>query len=91
MLSAVRSRGIRMKETTRTGASAIRMMGRTTFEEMAVNADAEQLKLMEEQIVQVDEQDEIVGPISKKDGTAGTVLFAFLCTVPIRDFFINVI
>ncbi|CAI5724779.1 unnamed protein product [Hyaloperonospora brassicae] len=67
MLSAVRSRGIRMNETTRTGASATRMLSRVTFEEMAVNADAEQLKLMEEQIVQVDEQDEIVGPISKKD------------------------
>ena len=58
----------------RSGASVIRTLGRATFEEITEKADAEQLELMKEQIVQVNEQDKMVGPISKKNGKAGTVL-----------------
>lgn len=43
--------------------------GRVTFEQLTAGADAEQLEFMKEQIVQVDELDNVVGPISKKDGT----------------------
>lgn len=49
--------------------SAFSSAGRVTFEELTAGADAEQLEFMKEQVVQVDELDNVVGPISKKDGT----------------------
>ncbi|RLN97928.1 hypothetical protein BBJ28_00013335 [Nothophytophthora sp. Chile5] len=45
------------------------MKGRVGFEELTADADAEQLQFMKEEIVQVDETDAVLGPISKKDGT----------------------
>ncbi|KAF4317149.1 hypothetical protein BBO99_00007829 [Phytophthora kernoviae] len=51
----------------RGSAAAFSSAGRVTFEELTAGADAEQLQFMKEQIVQVDEKDAVLGPISKKD------------------------
>uniref|UniRef100_A0AAV1VNB1 isopentenyl-diphosphate Delta-isomerase n=1 Tax=Peronospora matthiolae TaxID=2874970 RepID=A0AAV1VNB1_9STRA len=66
-MTTVRSHGTLMGRTMYSGASAIRTLGRATFEEITDKADSEQLELMKEQIVQVNEQDKVVGPISKKN------------------------
>ncbi|CCI48049.1 unnamed protein product [Albugo candida] len=42
-------------------------MIRSSFDEVIGNADTTQLQLMKEMCIQVDEKDNIIGPISKKD------------------------
>lgn len=49
-------------------SSGARQSSRTTFEALTAGADAEQLEFMKEMIVQVDEHDTVLGPITKKDG-----------------------
>ncbi|RHY17500.1 hypothetical protein DYB32_010508 [Aphanomyces invadans] len=39
----------------------------TSYDSVIASADEVQVKLMEEMVIQVDEQDNVVGPISKKD------------------------
>ncbi|KAJ8571208.1 hypothetical protein ON010_g5625 [Phytophthora cinnamomi] len=68
VLANVRAGGALVGAAVRSGTAAFSTAGRLTFEELTAGADAEQLEFMKEQIVQVDEQDNIVGPISKKDG-----------------------
>ncbi|EEY66594.1 isopentenyl pyrophosphate:dimethyllallyl pyrophosphate isomerase, putative [Phytophthora infestans T30-4] len=67
VLANVRAGGAMIGAAVRSGAAAFSSAGRVTFEELTAGADAEQLQFMKEQIVQVDEQDNVVGPISKKD------------------------
>ncbi|ETP51117.1 isopentenyl-diphosphate delta-isomerase [Phytophthora nicotianae P10297] len=67
VLANVRAGGALMGAAVRNSAAAFSSAGRVTFEELTAGADAEQLQFMKEQIVQVDEQDNVVGPISKKD------------------------
>lgn len=52
---------------TATGSGA-RLSTRVGFEELTAGADPEQLEFMKEMIVQVDERDNVLGPITKKDG-----------------------
>ncbi|KAI9917668.1 hypothetical protein PsorP6_012401 [Peronosclerospora sorghi] len=51
----------------RRGAAAFSSAGRMAFDELTAGADADQLEFMKEQVVQVDELDNVIGPISKKD------------------------
>uniref|UniRef100_H3GV87 isopentenyl-diphosphate Delta-isomerase n=1 Tax=Phytophthora ramorum TaxID=164328 RepID=H3GV87_PHYRM len=67
VLANARAGGALMGAAVRSGAAAFGTAGRVTFEELTAGADAEQLEFMKEQIVQVDEQDAVQGPISKKD------------------------
>jgi hypothetical protein len=41
---------------------------RATFEDLTAGADDEQLAFMKEMIIQVDEADNVIGPVTKKDG-----------------------
>ena len=71
MLANLRARNNTLVEAAkRNSVTTFRMAGRLTFDEATAGADAKQLEFMKEQIVQVNEQDYIVGPISKKDGRA---------------------
>lgn len=56
-----------LARAVRSNKMAFSSLSRMTFEDLTVGANAEQLHLMKEKIVQVDEQDNVVGPISKKD------------------------
>ncbi|KAE8979640.1 hypothetical protein PR003_g25399 [Phytophthora rubi] len=67
VLANVRAGGALVGAAVRNGAAAFSSAGRVTFEELTAGADAEQLEFMKEQVVQVDELDNVVGPISKKD------------------------
>ncbi|POM71381.1 Isopentenyl-diphosphate delta-isomerase [Phytophthora palmivora] len=67
VLANVRAGGALMGAAVRNGTAALSTAGRVTFEELTAGADVEQLEFMKEQIVQVNEQDSVVGPISKKD------------------------
>lgn len=40
---------------------------RLAFEELTAGADEEQLEFMKEMVIQVDERDRVLGPITKKD------------------------
>lgn len=46
-----------------------------TYEELTAEADQEQLEFMKEMVIQVDEQDNVVGPLSKKDGACACACF----------------
>lgn len=48
--------------------TSVANMMRSSFDEVIGNADTTQLQLMKEMCIQVDEKDNIIGPISKKDG-----------------------
>jgi hypothetical protein len=39
----------------------------SAYEQVTAGADVEQLEFMKEMIIQVDEQDNVIGPITKKD------------------------
>ncbi|CAI5710831.1 unnamed protein product [Peronospora destructor] len=67
MLANLRAGNALAEAAVRNSAAAFCMAGRMTFDEVTAGADAKQLDFMNEQIVQVDEQDYVVGPISKKD------------------------
>ncbi|KAF1336543.1 Isopentenyl-diphosphate delta-isomerase, partial [Globisporangium splendens] len=65
-----------LRSATTRFASARRQMGRMSstataarrnFEDLTAGADAEQLEFMKEMVIQVDEQDRVLGPITKKD------------------------
>lgn len=49
-------------------STSVANMMRSSFDEVIGNADTTQLQLMKEMCIQVDEKDNIIGPISKKDG-----------------------
>jgi hypothetical protein len=80
VLTSVRAGGALVCAAMRNGAAAFSTAARVTFEELTAGADAEQLQFMKEQIVQVDERDNVVGPISKKDGKSSRP-----CTCSMRD------
>jgi len=58
--------------TCKMAAAGVRRFGsgarRMQFEELTAGADGSQLEFMKERIIQVDTRDQVVGPISKKDG-----------------------
>ncbi|RMX65655.1 hypothetical protein DD238_006933 [Peronospora effusa] len=67
VLAKLRAGNALVEAAVRNSTAAFSMAGRVTFDEVTAGADVKQLEFMKEQIVQVDEQDYVVGPISKKD------------------------
>lgn len=48
-------------------SSSAASTSRLAFEELTAGADEEQLEFMKEMVIQVDERDRVLGPITKKD------------------------
>lgn len=58
----------RLHGAVRMSSSSSACANRLTFEDLTAGADEEQLEFMKEMVIQVDDQDRVIGPITKKDG-----------------------
>ncbi|CAH0519326.1 unnamed protein product [Peronospora belbahrii] len=67
MLASVRTGNTLIKAAAQNGTVTLSTTGRVSYEKVLAGADTKQVELMKEQIVQVDEQGYVIGPISKKD------------------------
>ena len=80
VLASVRAGKCLMRTAVHYNAAKYSMARRVTFEEFTAGADTKQLEFMKEQIVQVNEQGHVMGPISKKDGTLRQLQIAYMRT-----------